>query len=162
MARKSRRPEKTEFTPKNPDKYKGKYPIICRSSWERTANQFFDSHPYIVAWSSESIEIRYRHPLTGNWTVYIPDYLIVYHDGKGRTRGEIVEIKPLKESVYEDESGNWRPIVTPKGRGAKEVAAVQVVNAAKWMAATAYCKKNGLKFTVLTEKEIFAWTRSSK
>lgn len=156
---KGKRPVKTEFTPKNPDKYKGKYPIICRSSWERTANEFFDNHPYVTMWSSESIEIKYRHPLTGRWTVYIPDYLVVYHDGKGRSFGEIVEIKPLKESVFEDESGNWRAAITPKGRGAREVVATQVVNMAKWQAAKAYCRKMGLKFTVLTERELFAWSR---
>jgi hypothetical protein len=59
---------KAEFHPKNLKKYLGKFPIIYRSSWEMTLMQVFDQNPAVLGWSSETITIPYRNPLTG-WRI---------------------------------------------------------------------------------------------
>ena len=39
-----------------------------------------DEHPNVAKWASESIKIPYRHPFTGKYTVYVPDFFVVYVD----------------------------------------------------------------------------------
>ena len=63
-----------KFTPKNPEKYIGTYPISYRSSWELVFMNKCDTHPNIKQWASESIKIPYRNPLTKKHTYYIPDF----------------------------------------------------------------------------------------
>lgn len=133
----------SEFTPKNPEKYIGTYPIIARSSWELVFMNKCDTHPNIKQWASESIKIPYRNPITGKATIYVPDFLISYVDKYGKSRVELVEIKPVRQSVME------------KARGARAKAVV-AINKAKWKAANAWCKKNGMTFRVLTERDMFA------
>lgn len=131
------------FTPKNPEKYIGTYPIKARSSWELVFMNKCDTHPSIKQWASESIKIPYKNPVTGKNTVYIPDFLIHYVDKYGKTHVEVVEIKPIKQSMMEK----------ARGTRAKMVVAV---NMAKWKAAQAWCKKNGMTFRVMTEEKMFA------
>ena len=65
---------------KHPEKYIGQGTPRYRSSWEFTFMTFCDNNPSIQQWSSESIKIPYRDPLTGKHTVYVPDFLISYID----------------------------------------------------------------------------------
>lgn len=153
MARKT---AKGEFTPKNPDKYKGKLPIIYRSSWEFRAMQMFDEHPNILAWSSESLQIPYYNPLAKRWTVYIPDFLVLYVDKDGKQFCELMEIKPLKE-VTGYQQINERT-GKPKRVSAHDRAA-QAVNAAKWSAALEFCAKRQWSFRVVTEETLFSHKR---
>lgn len=140
------------FTPKNPQKYIGKMPIMYRSSWELTMMMWLDSHPYILQWASESVDIPYRNPLTGKWSIYIPDFLIVYADKTGRQHVEMVEIKPMKEVPgYQKISERTnRPL-----KVSKQTQLVQAVNAAKWAAAMQFCKKKGWKWRVVTEETLY-------
>jgi hypothetical protein len=131
-----------EYTPVNASKYVGKYPIAYRSSWELSVFRVLDAHPNVTQWASESITIPYMHPLTGKWTFYVPDLLIVFTDKNGVKRAELVEIKPSKET-YDDRAKSKRD------------KAVLAVNKAKWAAAMAWCHKNGLTFRVLTEIQLF-------
>ena len=139
-----------DFIPKNPAKYNGTYPIHYRSSWEQTAMHFFDSHPNIIAWSSESISIPYRNPLTGKWSMYIPDFLINYIDKSGNQHVEMIEIKPLKET----------PGYSEKRVDARTKLA-QAINMAKWSAAQAFCAKRGISFRVMTERDLFGFKRKA-
>ena len=102
-----------------------------------------DAHPNVTQWASESMSIPYLHPLTGKWSFYIPDLLIVFVDKDGKKRAELVEIKPAKET-YLDRAKS------------KKDKLVHAVNQAKWVAAIAWCQKNGLTFRVLTEDQLFA------
>lgn len=135
--------QKGEFVPKNPIKYKGTYPIIYRSSWELAVFTKFDLHPNVLQWASESIKIPYQHPITGKFTLYVPDLLVIYADKFGRQHAELIEIKPIRESVME------------KARTKRDKLAV-IVNTSKWRAANIFCKKNHLTFRVLTEEQLFA------
>jgi hypothetical protein len=146
---------KDEFRPKNPQKYVGSYPIIYRSSWEFTMMRLFDEHPYILAWASEFVEIPYQNPLTGKWTVYIPDFLVVYVDKNGKKHADVMEIKPAKQvgSAWDGKR---------KGKISKRDELSQIVNMAKWKAAMEYCARHGYGFQVASEDEIFAWQKPKK
>ena len=131
-----------EYKPQNPDKYVGTYPIFFRSSWEFKLMQMLDSHPSIINWASESLKIPYINPFTNKYSVYVPDFLIVYDDKDGKRKSEIVEIKPLKETTLSE------------AKGARDKAAV-ALNAFKWKAATEWARSHGMTFRVMTENNIF-------
>jgi len=130
------------FTPKNPAKLVGNPTPQFRSSWELRFMHFLDTHPSVLQWASESVRIPYTNPLTGKGSIYIPDFLIVYQDKSGNNIGELVEIKPKKETLMENAKS-------------KRDKAFVLVNTAKWMAALKYCSKNGLKFRVINEDSIY-------
>lgn len=134
---------KGAFVPKNIEKYRGKSPIIYRSSWELTVFQTFDNHPNVIEWASESVSIPYKHPFKGNMTMYVPDILVKMVDKNGKERIELIEIKPAKEALQEAAKSKYDQ-------------AALVVNMAKWEAAKKFCKKNNITFRVLTEFDIYA------
>ena len=126
----------------NPQKYVGTKAPRYRSSWEFTFMKFCDENDHILQWASESVSIPYRHPLTGKQTVYIPDFLITYQGSNGRTIGELIEIKPRKQSVIE-------------GKMSERDRAIVAINYAKWDAATKWSRRNGLTFRVINEDQIY-------
>jgi hypothetical protein len=127
----------------NPEKYVGNHAPRYRSSWEHTFMMFCDNNPSVQQWSSESIKIPYRDPLTGKQTVYVPDFLIVYLDKNLRKHAELVEIKPANQMLKE--------------RVGKNVynQAQYVKNMAKWQAAGEWARNQGLKFRVINEHDLF-------
>jgi hypothetical protein len=133
------------FQPKAPQKYVGTLPITYRSSWELTFMNTCDQHPNVLQWASESIKIPYLSPMDGRWHNYIPDFLIVYVDKAGKKHGELIEIKPLSQSVLE------------KAKSKKDKAAL-ILNQAKWQAAQDFCRKQGLTFRVMTEQQLYRQT----
>ena len=126
----------------NPAKYVGNKTPTYRSSWEYVFMQFCDTNPNVLQWASEAVRINYKNPLTGKNTIYVPDFLITYGDATGKQHAELVEVKPLKETTLE---------------GAKNIRdqASAILNMAKWEAARAWCRANGLTFRIVTEKDIF-------
>jgi len=131
------------YTPKNPQKYIGNHKPKYRSGWELTFMTFCDSNDNIIYWASESMRIPYKHPLTGKPTIYVPDFLVVYQNRFGKQVAEVVEIKPKKQSIIESKVANAKDRM------------VVAINHAKWAAAMAYCKSQGLTFRVITEDDIF-------
>ncbi len=131
------------FTPKNPHKYVGKHTRRYRSGWELTFMNFCDANDKVIHWASEALKIPYKHPLTGKPTIYVPDFFLVYENRYGKKVAEIVEIKPKKQSLIESR------VASAKDR------AIVAINHAKWSAASAYCKKQGLTFRVITEDDLF-------
>jgi|TARA_B110000503_G_scaffold35378_1_gene57841 hypothetical protein len=132
-----------KFTLKNPEKYVGGKTPTYRSSWEFSFMRFCDEHPSISKWASEAIRIPYRNPFTGKQTIYVPDFFIVYVDKNGKQRVELIEVKPANQS-FKEQVGK-----------SKHNQAHWVLNQAKWEAARAYCKQNGLTFRIVTENDIF-------
>ena len=126
----------------NPSKYIGSKVPFARSSWETAFMRFCDSHPNILKWASENVKIPYRHPFTGKITNYVPDFMVQYTDKNGKTRVDLIEIKPKAQTLQE------------KARDKYDKASIQV-NAVKWEAAQAWCKAKGLHFKVITEDQIF-------
>lgn len=127
----------------NTDKYVGKRRPRYRSSWELKFMQFCDSHPSIIKWSSETIQIPYFNPVSNKKTKYVPDFFIVYQDRQGIERAELIEIKPSKETNLAKAGKSTRNQI------------MAVVNQAKWQAADIWCKNLGICFRVITENEIF-------
>jgi hypothetical protein len=73
---------------------------------------------------------------------YIPDILMTYKTKDNKVKAELIEIKPKKQSVIESNMSTRE-------------RAVVAINYAKWAAAQAWCKKNGLVFRVITEDQMF-------
>ncbi len=132
---------KSLYLIKNKNKYIGRKQPICRSSWESTFCMFLDNHPSILQWASEPFPIPYRDPLTNKQKNYWPDFLMIYIDKDGTKHGEIVEIKPSSQSGIK------------KTKSALNNAQI-IKNHAKWESCLAYCAKNGLRFRLITEKEL--------
>jgi hypothetical protein len=104
--------------------------------------QFCDNNPAILQWASEAINIPYRNPFTGKNTIYVPDFLIVYIDKNNTKHAEVIEVKPSTETTME------------AARNTRDRAYV-ALNMAKWQAADIWCKRQGMKFRVVTENQIF-------
>jgi len=132
-----------KFTPKNPEKYVGGRSPTYRSSWEFAFMKFCDEHPSVEKWASEAIRIPYKNPLTGRLTTYVPDFFVAYTSKTGAQSVELIEVKPENQTLKEK-----------LGRSQVNQAS-WVINQAKWAAAHAYCKQKGIKFRVITEKDIF-------
>jgi hypothetical protein len=131
------------FEMKNPEKYIGKKIPLARSSWEFVFMRMLDEHQGVEKWASESIQIPYRDPFTGKYTIYVPDFFIMYNDKAGGKHAEVVEVKPESQTILEK---------VGKSRYNQEQ---YVKNMAKWEAAGAWCKQQGLKFRVVNEGDIF-------
>lgn len=146
---------KGEFTPKNPKKYIGTYPIVYRSSWELVLMNKLDSHPNVIQWASESIKIPYWNPFkkgmpgTAN-SIYVPDFLISYQDRTGQAKVELIEIKPMNQTSR-DMTGRSK---------INQIA--QQINTIKWAAARVWAKKHGMTFRVMTENNLFLTSANRK
>jgi hypothetical protein len=131
------------FEMKNPEKYVGTKTPLARSSWEFVFMRMLDEHQGVEKWASESIQIPYRDPLTGKYTIYVPDFFITYVDKNGAKHAEVVEVKPASQTLLENVG--------------KSIYNQQqyVKNMAKWEAATKWCRQQGIKFRVVNEEHIF-------
>jgi hypothetical protein len=133
-----------KFVPTRPAKYVGNKSPTYRSSWEWAFMRFCDNNDNILKWASEAVQIPYRDPLTNRNTVYIPDFFIQYIDKDGRMLTELIEVKPANQTLLEKVGRN------------KNNQMQYVKNQAKWQAAQAWCKSQGIKFRVLNETDLFA------
>lgn len=132
-----------KYNLKNPGKYIGLGMPKYRSGWEWAFMRTCDENPAIEKWASESVRIPYRDPTTGKQTIYVPDFFIVYTDKNGKKHAEVIEIKPSNQQLLENVGKN-------------KVNQFQYIkNQAKWEAAYAWCKQNGLTFRILNENDLF-------
>ena len=145
------------YIPRHPQKYKGAWPIVYRSSWELKVMRYFDDNPNVVEWNSESIIIGYHKPIKFNKDKvvqtkparYYPDFFAIIRDDQGKLTKYLIEVKPYQQS---------QPPVRRRGKRKQTLLRELVtysVNQSKWEAAIAYCKKRGWEWKVLTEVEIF-------
>lgn len=105
--------------------------------------RFCDESASIHKWANEAIKIPYRHPLTGKFTIYVPDFFIAYTDKNGKTNAEVIEIKPENQTLTEKVGRNRNNQIQ------------LIINKAKWESAMAWCKNKGFRFRVINEKDIF-------
>lgn len=137
------------YTIENPKKYVGNKRPIYRSSWEYGFMRYLDTHPDVIAWASEPIRIPYYNHFKKTHTVYVPDFLVRYVNGSGQMRTELIEIKPMSQTLME------------KARGIQNKMKV-ALNKMKWAAAQNWCKKNGCTFVILTEEQLYKATSTYK
>ena len=135
-----------KYNVQNPEKYVGNKKPTYRSSWEYTFMRTCDTHPAIQKWASEAISIPYKCPITGRQTVYVPDFFIQYIDKLGKMHVELIEVKPQNQAILEKVGRNRHNQI--------EYAR----NVAKWRAAQAWCKAQGIKFRIVSENELFSST----
>ncbi len=132
-----------KYTVQNPEKYVGNKRPTYRSSWELTFMRTCDTHPSIQKWASEAITIPYRCPITGKNTVYVPDFFIQYIDKNNKMHVELIEVKPQNQTLREKVGRN------------KNNQIEYARNIAKWRAAQAWCKAQGIKFRIVNETDLF-------
>jgi len=132
-----------KYTVENPQKYVGNKKPTYRSSWEFAFMKFCDTHPSVQKWASEAISIPYRCPLTGKSTIYVPDFFIQYTDKTGKSFVELIEVKPQNQTLAEKVGKN------------RHNQQQYFKNVAKWRAAQAWCKQQGIKFRVINEQDMF-------
>jgi hypothetical protein len=131
------------FTPTRPEKYLGDIrKIRFLSSWELNFMRNCDSNPNILQWGSEEFKIQYWNPIKNRVAFYFPDFIIKYKDAQGKILTEVIEIKPLKQSVVTKKTSTYDMIHL-------------AVNQAKWAAAVAVCNSHGIHFRVVTEQDLF-------
>lgn len=139
-----------EYNPRNPEKYKGEYPILARSNWELSMMRWLDSHNFVVSWSSEpDLNITYQDPITLKKRRYFPDFLFKMRDKEGKEYVYLIEVKPSKE---------MEPPQAKKGKKRTTLLKEQKnwrINKAKWNAARRYCKLRGWEFKFITEKQLY-------
>ena len=141
-----RYPDPKIFTPKNPEKYVGKLPIILRSSWEFHFANIIDNHPNVCFWASESIAIQYIHPIKNKKCNYYPDFVVEFIKSDGTKTIEVIEIKPMQDGM---------PGTSKRSKNRLFEDSRYAVNVAKWRAAQQYCRQRGFVFKVLTEHQLF-------
>jgi len=109
---------------------------------------FLDEHSSIISWGSENVVIPYMYSVDQTTHRYFVDFSIEVLENNGKKQKYLIEIKPYCQTI---------PPVVKKVQSKRYIEDVCtfVKNQDKWKAARAYCDKNGLKFQVITEKELF-------
>lgn len=132
----------------NPSKYRGDiHNVIYRSSWELRFMKYCDHNSAIVEWGSETMIIPYRSPVDNKIHRYFVDFYVKIKDSSGKLTKYLIEIKPEKFT---------KPPDIPKRKTKRFIQEVfnYGTNQAKWKAANEFCEDRGMKFLVLTEKDL--------
>ncbi len=133
------------FTPKNKNKFIGTT-ATYRSGLELRFFRFCDDNSNVLQWGSENVVVPYFSPLDNKVHRYFIDNYVVIKEGD-TIKKYLIEIKPSKQTMPP----------TAKYKKKEHLIYEQrqyIVNEAKWLSAKQYCVKNGLKFLILTEKEL--------
>lgn len=123
--------------------------IQFKSSLERVAFCYADLNPKVKRFAIEPFNIQYVKPTDGQIHRYFIDMFIEFETGDKF----IVEIKSYNETVEP---------VPPKVKSPKAILNYKerletyIINQAKWKAAREFAVSKGLKFIVLTEKQLKA------
>lgn len=118
-----------------------------RSSYELKFMRYCDSNPLIAKWGSEPFAISYTSPKDGKTHRYFIDFFIEFRDGSKF----LVEVKPSAETKEPRPPKKQ----TPKSMMKFEKSLITyLVNQAKWEAARKFAAMKGLKFIIITEKEL--------
>lgn len=134
------------FYPKNKHKFIGEY-AIYRSGLELKYFQFLDNNPKCIKWNSEGVKIPYFWEGDNKWHTYYID-LAASFKKENKIETFLIEIKPYRQTI--------EPEATKRKRK-KTLLTEQITfsqNQSKWKAASEFASKNGLKFIILTEKDI--------
>jgi hypothetical protein len=127
--------------------YDGKIFIQYKSSLEKNAIKYADLNPKVLKWSQEPFCIQYIKPIDNKEHRYFVDMYIEFVNGYK----VIVEIKPYDQTI---------PPKKPKKMTSKQIinykdsVMTYIVNKAKWNSASNFAKSKGLKFVILTEKQL--------
>ena len=132
------------YRPTNPKKYVGNTKqIVYRSLLERRFMRYCDLNEDILYWASEELPVRYYNPLDKKYHRYFPDFVVktVNNDKY------MIEIKPSRQAVKPKPPKK-------KTKSYMRESFEYIKNQAKWQAAKSYCDDNGMKFKLITEKDL--------
>lgn len=115
---------------------------------------WLDRNPKVIQWSSEEVIVPYRSPIDGKMHRYFPDF-VAKMETKNGIETFMVEVKPRKSLTPPKMTGNGRKA---ERRFMHEMAEY-ARNDAKWRAAREFCRQKGMRFQVITEKELDIVTR---
>jgi hypothetical protein len=140
-----------------PDRYKHKYigdkSMICyRSNWELEFFRYLSRTSSVLAWNSEDVVISYFNPIKQRKARYFMDIWFRYQNRKNQICEILVEVKPFCQCIPPKmtTTKTGRETAKRKQRYLNQLATYQV-NLSKWEATYEHCKKNGLKFYILTD-----------
>ena len=136
----------------NPAKYNGDHNnVIYRSSWELKFMKWCDTNSSVLEWGSEIVAIPYKSPLDQKIHRYFVDFYIKVKQQDGKTMKYLIEIKPERFT---------KPPSIPQRKTKQFINEVfqYGVNEAKWKSADQFCNDRGLKFLILTEKDLGVYT----
>ena len=132
------------YRPTNPKKYVGNTKqIVYRSLLERRFMRYCDLNEDILYWASEELPVRYYNPLDKKYHRYFPDFIVKTVNNEKF----MIEIKPSRQTT-KPKAGK------KKTRTFMRESYEYIKNKAKWQAAKSYCSDNGMKFKIITEKEL--------
>lgn len=150
---------KGKFIPKNATKYKGKLPIIFRSTWELAFMRMCDLTPGVESWGSESTVIEYMDPTvagTPKRRRYFVDFNMTVRTTGGTIMKYLIEIKPKSQTIPPPPPKPVGGVISDRTKATYNNAVLMYRrNMAKWTAATKAAKSKGMKFLVLTEDRLF-------
>ena len=132
------------YRPTNPKKYVGNTKqIVYRSLLERRFMRYCDLNDDILYWASEELPVRYYNPLDKKYHRYFPDFVVKTVNNEKY----MIEIKPSRQ------------VTKPKPPKKKTKSYMResfeyIKNQAKWQAAKSYCDDKGMKFKLITEKDL--------
>lgn len=121
--------------------------IEYKSSLELIAFKYADFNKHVTRFSVEPFNVKYIKPTDGKQHRYFIDMYIEFSNGEKF----IVEVKSYGETI---------PPRKPSKKTKKSLANYQKsletfhINQAKWKAATKFAQMNGMKFIILTEKQL--------
>ena len=147
--RKHRKWRQGVYSPENPQKYLGSQSPIYRSSYELKFFEWADKNKDVLKWGSENVVIPYFNPITKTRRRYFVDSFIIMNIDSKPVRF-LIEIKPAKQT-----KPPTRKKLTEKSK--RNLMLEQMTyqqNLAKWEAARKWCDGKGIKFLILTEKEL--------
>ena len=105
--------------------------------------RYCDLNQDILFWASEELPVRYYNPLDKKYHRYFPDFVVktVNNDKY------MIEIKPSRQAVKPKPPKK-------KTKSYMRESFEYIKNQAKGSAAKAYCEDNGMKFKIITEKDL--------
>lgn len=121
--------------------------IQYKSNLERIAFCYADLNPKVQKFSIEPFSIPYVKPLDNQVHRYFVDMFIEFATGDKF----LVEIKPYHETMMPEQPKVKSPNAVLRY---KEQVETYLVNQAKWKAASEFAASKGMKFIVLTEKQL--------
>ena len=132
------------YKPTHPKKYVGDpKKIVYRSLLERRFMRYCDLNQDILYWASEELPIRYFNPIDKKFHRYFPDFVVK----TSKQKKYMIEVKPSRQI------GKPKP-PKKKTKSYMRESFEYIKNQAKWQAAKSYCDDKGMKFKLITEKDL--------
>lgn len=138
----------------NPEKYTGRNRILqIKSSWEASFLKFLDSNPSVLGFHYEEVPLQYQSPIDKRDHRYWVDFWLRYYSIDKKIKESLIEIKPAWEAQAAlTGKVEFKSQVSEKEQ--REVLETAAINRAKFQSAMEYCKRNNMKFVIITEYDL--------